>query len=157
MDVNQQLMKAASIDTVEEWQKCVIVLLNEMHIREDLIDEKHGGALIKSSLDEETVEVQTKATARREAREQVVGRTITVFENRILFTEEDVETTLKQHYRDEREQREAGDANVTHTLKSMKREVLARVVPRECRGKKLNTLAITQQWPGLGELLNATG
>ncbi len=46
MEVDQQLMKAASIETVEEWQKCVILLLDEMHIREDLIYEKHSGALI---------------------------------------------------------------------------------------------------------------
>ena len=44
--VDQQLMTAARIDTLEEWQKCVLLLLDEMHIREDLVYEKHSGALI---------------------------------------------------------------------------------------------------------------
>ena len=46
LEVDQQLMTAASINTLEEWQKCVILLLDEMHIREDLVYEKHSGALI---------------------------------------------------------------------------------------------------------------
>ncbi len=45
-EVDQQLMTAAGFDTLEEWQKCVVVLLDEMHIRQDLVYEKHSGALI---------------------------------------------------------------------------------------------------------------
>ena len=45
-EVDGQLMKAANIDSIEEWQKYVILLLDEMHIREDLVYEKNTGTLI---------------------------------------------------------------------------------------------------------------
>lgn len=41
-EMDRQLMDAA----IEEWQKYVILLLDEMHIREDLIYEKNIGTLI---------------------------------------------------------------------------------------------------------------
>jgi hypothetical protein len=43
---DQQLMEAAGVSTAEEWQKCVVLILDEMHVREDLVYEKHTGALI---------------------------------------------------------------------------------------------------------------
>lgn len=45
-DVDEQLAHAAAMDTLEEWQKCVILLLDEMHIKENLVYEKHSGSLI---------------------------------------------------------------------------------------------------------------
>ena len=44
--VDQQLMHAANIQTCREWEKCMILLIDEMHIKEDLIYDKHSGALI---------------------------------------------------------------------------------------------------------------
>ena len=37
---------SAGINKLEEWQKCIHLLLDEMHIREDQVYEKHTGALI---------------------------------------------------------------------------------------------------------------
>ena len=39
-------MDAANIQICEEWQKCVVLVFDEMHIREDLVYDKHSGALI---------------------------------------------------------------------------------------------------------------
>ena len=45
-EVDHQLMMAAKIDTCKEWEKLVVILLDEMYIREDLVYEKHSGSLI---------------------------------------------------------------------------------------------------------------
>ena len=44
--VYEQLMSAAGIDSLTEWQKCVFILINEMHINENLVYEKHSGSVI---------------------------------------------------------------------------------------------------------------
>ena len=45
-EVDEMLMKAAKVDSCPEREKCVILLLDEMHIREDLVFNKHNGAMI---------------------------------------------------------------------------------------------------------------
>ena len=40
------LMEAAEVKTCAERNKCVILLLDEMHVREDLVYDKHEGELI---------------------------------------------------------------------------------------------------------------
>ena len=40
------LMKAAEVTTCPEWNKVVLLLLDEMHIRENLVYDKHSGELI---------------------------------------------------------------------------------------------------------------
>lgn len=44
--VDSMLMKAAEVNTCPERNKCVILLLDEMYIREDLVYDKHSGELI---------------------------------------------------------------------------------------------------------------
>lgn len=39
-------MEAAKVDTLEEYQKCVACIMDEMHIKEDLVFSKHMGTLI---------------------------------------------------------------------------------------------------------------
>ena len=39
-------MNAPEVAEVVEWQKKVVLILDEMHIREDLVYEKHTGALV---------------------------------------------------------------------------------------------------------------
>ena len=39
-------MNAPEVAEVEEWQKNVVLILDEMHIREDLVYDKHTGALV---------------------------------------------------------------------------------------------------------------
>ena len=45
-EVDQMLIKAAKVESCPEREKCVILLLDEMHIREDLVFDKHTGAMI---------------------------------------------------------------------------------------------------------------
>ena len=40
------LVQAAKIKSCAEREKCVVLLLDEMHIREDLVYDKHTGELI---------------------------------------------------------------------------------------------------------------
>lgn len=46
VDVDQQLLQAASLTTCKEWQKLVILLLDEMYVREDLVYVKQTGRMI---------------------------------------------------------------------------------------------------------------
>ena len=45
-EVDEQLYHAAKIKDCEMWQKHVILLLDEMHIKEDLVFDKHTGELV---------------------------------------------------------------------------------------------------------------
>ena len=45
MDVDRQLIDAVKVGTCEVWEKCVIVLMDEMYIREDLVYDKVSGML----------------------------------------------------------------------------------------------------------------
>jgi len=45
-DVDRMLMGVSKIDKIEEWQKIIGVLLDEMYIKEDLVYNKHTGQLI---------------------------------------------------------------------------------------------------------------
>ena len=45
-EVDMQLMCAPEVANAKEWQKIVILLLDEMHIRDDLVYDKHTGALL---------------------------------------------------------------------------------------------------------------
>ena len=45
-EVDRQLMQAANFTSCPEWHKLVILLHDEMHIREDLVYEKHTGKMI---------------------------------------------------------------------------------------------------------------
>lgn len=44
--VDQHLMGTAKIETLADYQKCVALVLDEMHIKEDLVYNKHTGNLI---------------------------------------------------------------------------------------------------------------
>ena len=44
-EVDSQLCQSAQIEKCEEWQKHVIVLLDEMHVKEDLVFDKHSGMI----------------------------------------------------------------------------------------------------------------
>lgn len=46
MEVDRQLMEAAKMKTSKEWEKLVIILLDEMYIKEDLVYDKHEGVLV---------------------------------------------------------------------------------------------------------------
>ena len=44
--VDQQLMAAANISSLSQHEKCVSIIMDEMHIREGLVYDKHSGALL---------------------------------------------------------------------------------------------------------------
>lgn len=44
-DIDHMLMSVAKLDKIEEWQKIVGILIDEMYIREDLVYNKHTGQL----------------------------------------------------------------------------------------------------------------
>ena len=45
-EVDEQLMEAAKVAKAQEWEKCVVLVMDEMHVKEDLVYDKHSGALI---------------------------------------------------------------------------------------------------------------
>ena len=45
-DVDQMLIQALKVESCPEREKYIIILIDEMHIREDLVLDKHTGALI---------------------------------------------------------------------------------------------------------------
>lgn len=45
-EVDQMLICASSVKTCPDRDKCVLILIDEMHIREDLVFDKHSGKLI---------------------------------------------------------------------------------------------------------------
>lgn len=45
-EVDQQLMAAANISSLSEHEKCVSIIMDEMHVREGLVYDKHSGALL---------------------------------------------------------------------------------------------------------------
>ncbi len=49
-EVDIQLGRAAKIDSCEQYQKCVVILMDEMYIKEELVYDKHTGCLTGNSL-----------------------------------------------------------------------------------------------------------
>ena len=45
-EVDRQLAHAAKVESCQEFQKCVVILIDEMYVKEDLVYDKHTGALI---------------------------------------------------------------------------------------------------------------
>lgn len=41
--MDEQLIKAAKLDLCAEQDKCVIILMDEMHIKEGIVYDKHTG------------------------------------------------------------------------------------------------------------------
>ena len=46
LQLDQQLKKSADMESLEAWQKCVLLILDEMKIREDLVYDKNSDELI---------------------------------------------------------------------------------------------------------------
>ncbi len=45
-EVDRQLIDAAKVEQAQEWEKCVVLVMDEMYVKEDLVYDKHSGALI---------------------------------------------------------------------------------------------------------------
>lgn len=46
-EVDEQLCLSVGLDKYEDWQKHVIILMDEVHIKEDLVFDKHSGKFIE--------------------------------------------------------------------------------------------------------------
>ena len=112
-----------------------------------------GGNLDGEDGETVTTDHEAAVDAKSEVRKKTIDRTYEVLEGRTVYTEGELESILKENYREERERNEWRDTNVTNTLKSLKGELLGRLNPRESKGMKLNTHTIGQQWPQLEALL----
>ena len=44
-DVDEQFIEAVKLSICEEFQKYVVLVMDEMHIKEDLVYDKHSGEL----------------------------------------------------------------------------------------------------------------
>lgn len=89
-EVDAQLIDAAGVETCEEWQKCVVMVFDEMHIRKDLVYDKHTGEIIGfANLGEvnthlEEFERSLEATS---SQSETLASTMTMFMVRGLFTQ----------------------------------------------------------------------
>ena len=45
-EVDQHLVDTVKVDTLADYQKCVAVVMDEMHVKEDLVYNKHSGNLV---------------------------------------------------------------------------------------------------------------
>lgn len=41
-----ELLRVANYRELREWEKCVVLLIDEMHIKEDFVYDKNTGALV---------------------------------------------------------------------------------------------------------------
>lgn len=88
-DIDRQLMDAANVQTCEDWQKCVVLLFDEMHIRDELVYDQYTGALIGftnlGDINTHLLEFERSLDATPSVT-QTVATTMTVFMVRGLFT-----------------------------------------------------------------------
>ena len=88
-EVDLQLMQAAGIPSCQEWEKFVVLLLDEMYIREDLVYEKQTGSLVGfANLGDVSNHLQSydELVKGKQSVESTVARTMMVFMVRGVFT-----------------------------------------------------------------------
>lgn len=88
-EVDKMLVQAAKVATCPEREKCVLLLLDEMHIREDLVYDKHTGELIGfTNLGDTTNHLLAfeQSLANSSSLRQPLARTMMVFMVRGLFS-----------------------------------------------------------------------
>lgn len=88
-EVDEMLMKAAKVGSCPEREKCTILLLDEMRIREDLVFDKHTGAMVGfanlGDINDHLVHFEKSLTDDRPATSQL-AKTMVVFMVRGLFS-----------------------------------------------------------------------
>ena len=48
--VDKQLADAVKLDTAEEREKCVVLIMDEMHLKENLVYDKHTGQAVEKMM-----------------------------------------------------------------------------------------------------------
>ena len=88
-EVDLQLMQAAGIPSYQEWETFVVLLLDEMNIREDRVYEKQTGSLVGfANLGDVSNHLQSydELVKGKQSVESTVARTMMVFMVRGVFT-----------------------------------------------------------------------
>ena len=87
-EIDQQLIAAAQVEKLEDWQKYVIVILDEMHIKQDLVYEKHSGEFIGfanlGSINQELLSFEQ--SLEQSTKSESLAKTMLVIMVRGLFT-----------------------------------------------------------------------
>ena len=88
MDV--QLAHAAQVDQVDEFKKCVCIVMGEMYVKENLVYNKNSGKLIGfcdlGDINNHLLHFQNSLEGGRETAEQTLAKTMFVIMVRGLFT-----------------------------------------------------------------------
>ena len=89
-EVDSMLMKAAEIATCPERNKCILLLLDEMHVREDLVYDKHSGEFIGfanlGNINSHLDAFEQALSSSSEDPPPALAKTVMVFMVRGLFT-----------------------------------------------------------------------
>ena len=89
-EVDRMLMQAAKVSTCPEQEKCTILLLDEMQIREDLVFDKHTGAMIGfenlGDINDQLVQFEKSVTEDKPLAAPQLAKTMMVFMVRGLFS-----------------------------------------------------------------------
>ena len=89
-EVDKQLIDATKPDQAKEWEKCVVLVMDEMHLREDLVYDKHSGALIGfaniGDTNEQLLQFQQLVERDETTDDQPLAKTVLVFMVRGLFS-----------------------------------------------------------------------
>lgn len=88
VEVDAQLMEAAKLSTCPDWQKLVVLLLDEMHIKEDVVYNKHTGRIVGfcnlGEVNSRLLQYESMLEGKEE--HHVVAKSMMVFMVRGLFT-----------------------------------------------------------------------
>ena len=88
-EVDEMIAQAANIDECEEYQRYVLLILDEMHIREDLVYDKYSGELVGftnlGDINRHLVDFEQSISGDRQPSQPLVS-TMMVFMVRGLFT-----------------------------------------------------------------------
>ncbi len=90
MEVDKQLHSAAKLDTCEERDKCVLLLLDEMYIKQDLVFDKNSGELIGfmdlGDINEHLLSLEKSVSSPESSDQSPLAKTMMTFMVRGLFT-----------------------------------------------------------------------
>ena len=88
--VDGQLFQAANLSVCQDWQKFVVLLLDEMYVREDFVYDKHTGRMIGfcnlGNVNDHLLTFERALTGDGNPLQPPLAKTVMVFMVRGLFT-----------------------------------------------------------------------
>ena len=89
-EVDKLLLKATTTESNNEWEKYVVIVMDEMYLREDLVYDKHSGALIGfaniGDTNQQLLKFEKLAQGEEEIENASLAKTMLVFMVRGLFS-----------------------------------------------------------------------